>query len=184
MTNISVTYSPWFCYLSYLFLAEKYNSTVKETIRFMALPNNCLNVDLACAVLEEMAFGGSQNVLPAYYEKALKIKYVSDSASGKMINIIRSSLTADIGVIFGSGFANLCHVPRELIGKDSSAFISEYIKLKSKAVELYNRFTPHLTAGSKILFTYLTDVHICAIIQSISSKILTNGSAHGTIQRL
>ncbi len=112
-----------------------YKSTVYEVMRFMALPYNCQKVDSVCAVLEEMAFRGYNDVLPVYYETVLKNKYARDDVSVKMIDMIRENLTADIAVIYGSGFGGLCYAPRELIGQDSDGFASKYASMESSAKE-------------------------------------------------
>ena len=112
---------------------ENYFSTVYEVMRFMALPYNCQKTDAVCAVLEEMAFRGYNDVLPVYYETVLKNKYARDDISVRMIDMIRSNLTADIAVIYGSGFGGLCYAPREQIRNGSGEFASKFASMEKKA---------------------------------------------------
>lgn len=112
---------------------ENYFSTVYEVMRFMALPYNCQKTDAVCAVLEEMAFRGYNDVLPVYYETVLKNKYARDDISARMIDMIRSNLTADIAVIYGGGFAGLCYAPRDLIKSGSGEFASKFASMEKKA---------------------------------------------------
>ena len=102
-------------------------------MRFMALPYNCQKTDAVCAVLEEMAFRGYNDVLPVYYETVLKNKYARDDISVRMIDMIRSNLTADIAVIYGSGFGGLCYAPREQIRNGSGEFASKFASMEKKA---------------------------------------------------
>lgn len=114
---------------------DHYYSSMYEVMRFMSVPYNCQKVDMACAAMEELSYNGYYDVLPVYYNLVLKNKYARDSASGEMIDLIRDNLTADIAVIYGSGFSNLCYEPRELIRSNKSDFASVYAKKEKWALK-------------------------------------------------
>ena len=63
----------------------------------------------------------------------LKNKYARDDISARMIDMIRSNLTADIAVIYGSGFGGLCYAPREQIKRGSGEFASKFASMEKKA---------------------------------------------------
>ena len=63
----------------------------------------------------------------------LKNKYARDDISVRMIDMIRSNLTADIAVIYGSGFGGLCYAPREQIRNGSGEFASKFASMEKKA---------------------------------------------------
>lgn len=56
----------------------------------------------ASLFLEAMAYYGYEFVTPAVFEISLKTRYVDDPVSGQMYDIIRESLTYDLGRIFSA----------------------------------------------------------------------------------
>ena len=60
-------------------------------------------LDMVGAVLEAMASEGYRTLMPAYYETALKTKYVSDEASVQMLDLVIENLYVDSGFLFVDG---------------------------------------------------------------------------------
>lgn len=112
-----------------------YISMVHQAERFMALPINCQKTEAVCALLEEMAFTGHNELLPVYYETVLKDKYVRDSESARMLDLISGNVRADIGYIFAGDFANIAYIPRSLLKEGSDGFASAYAGLEASAKE-------------------------------------------------
>lgn len=111
---------------------EKYHSYVFEVIRFMSLPYNCQKVEASCAVLEEMAFQGYQNVSPVYYETVLKNKYIRDNASGQMIDLVRDGMCTDIALIHINRWSDVSILLRDVTfrSRRSNSYASDYEKRK------------------------------------------------------
>jgi len=112
---------------------DEYVTFLHEAARFMALPKNCQKVDAVCAVLEEMAFRGYNDLAPVYYETVLKEKYTRDDKSAQMFDLIRSNTWADVAYTYGSSFGGAVYLPRELFKNDSTDFASAYAALEEKA---------------------------------------------------
>ena len=53
-------------------------------------------------MLEALSSSNHENVLPAYFETALKKKYARDDDSSRMYDIIRDTMTLDFGYIYGN----------------------------------------------------------------------------------
>ncbi len=119
---------------------ENYVSTVHDIMRMMVLPANCTKVDSVCAVLEEMSFEGWQNLLPVYYEVALKDKYVRDDASAAMLDLIRDTCRTDIAYVYRDPFGNMGYITRKLIQNEKSDFASEYAANESFAKDSIDQF--------------------------------------------
>lgn len=114
---------------------KDYISMVHQAERFMALPINCQKTGAVCALLEEMAFTGHNELLPVYYDTVLKDKYVRDSESARMLDLIRDNVRADIGYIFAGDFANIAYIPRSLFKEGSDGFASAFAGLEAGAKE-------------------------------------------------
>ncbi len=105
---------------------EAYCSTVHDIMRLMVVPANCRKADAVSAVLEELAFEGWQNVLPAYYDTVLKDKYVRDNDSAAMLDLIRDNCRPDIAYIYGDAFGQLGYVYREMMQGKNKDIVSMY----------------------------------------------------------
>lgn len=123
----------------------EYKSTVRMVMRFMALPYNCQKADSVCAVLEEMAYTGYNDVIPVYYETVLKNKYARDDISVKMIDMIRDNLTTDIACVYGTGFGAIYVMPRDLIKSDSNSFASKFASMEKSATKASEKLIEQFT---------------------------------------
>ena len=86
-------------------LQENYVTSAHDTSEIGLLPVT-MPVDrlsFASAVLEVLSRESHKNVLPIYYESALKVKYTRDAASAQMIDLIHDGL--------GNSFALAWHQP-------------------------------------------------------------------------
>ena len=54
---------------------DSYITDIHDAAMMAALPANCGKVDAVCATMESLASLGYRNVIPVYYEIALKTKY-------------------------------------------------------------------------------------------------------------
>ena len=91
-------------------------------------------------MLEELAFQGYNDLLPAYYNVVLKEKYVRDDVSAQMIDIIRDSCSTDIAYVYGDAFNGMGYITRYLMQAKSSNFASEYAKREAAAITQSNDF--------------------------------------------
>jgi len=123
--------------------SPKYDEAQKEYVtgrhnvmRDMVLPINCQKVDAVCAMLEEMGCQSYVNLLPKYYEQALKQKYARDELSGQMIDIIRDNCSTDFAYIYGDYCNTIGLLHRTMISKGQSSIASLYAEKESKGKEL------------------------------------------------
>ena len=79
-----------------------YHSHVHDNVSAFSVPLTTVGEDLTLvgAVMESMAAESYRFVMPAYYELALKTKYVSDEESVAMMDIVIDSLRVDAGFLF------------------------------------------------------------------------------------
>lgn len=72
---------------------SEYITSTHDITEVGAIPITCTKVDTVCAVLEQLCRETNDVVLPAYYETALKVKYVRDNVSAQMIDIIHDNIS-------------------------------------------------------------------------------------------
>ena len=77
----------------------EYYTTARSTYSCFGIPITADMTNCA-AVLEAMASESYYQVTPAYYEKALKVKYSRDDISSQMFDLIRDGVVYDFGTVF------------------------------------------------------------------------------------
>lgn len=107
-----------------------YLSLTHDVSTIVCVPSTCTCLDEVCAVMEELAFQGYRDVLPAYYEVALKVKYVRDStdAALQILDIIHDNATTDFAYIYNYALNGVGLIERELMGGKKKDFASFYTK--------------------------------------------------------
>lgn len=81
---------------------EGYPSLVDAACNLFVVPVTVSDPDRASAVLEALAYYGWKDVVPAYYDVALSVKFARDDDSVTMLDIIRANRTFDIGYYCGT----------------------------------------------------------------------------------
>ena len=94
------------------------------------MPVTSTRLEAAGAVFEAMSSESRVSVVPAYYDIALKGKYVRDEDSRAMIDIIHNGHLLDPAWIFCSNLGDLAQSPRNLLRGGSSDFASYYASKK------------------------------------------------------
>lgn len=102
---------------------EKYHSHVHDNVDSFCVPLTTYDAELEMvgAVMEAMASEGYRTLMPAYYETALKTKYVSDEQSVEMLDLVIENLYVDPGFLFVDGTGEFHQNMRTAwIGKNNS----------------------------------------------------------------
>ena len=112
-----------------------YLSLVHDVAPLMCMPITCEKDELVGAVLEEMAFKGYTNMTPAFFDVALKNKYMRDSDDKAMrcLDLIRENSVTDFAYVYNYALNNIGLIMRDLITSKSSDFVSRYEKMETKA---------------------------------------------------
>lgn len=90
------------------------------------VPNDIRDESMTGAIFETMSYLSYQNVIPTYYDKALKYKMTRDEDSAAMLDIIRDGLIINFGDFFGWALDPADKMIRELIRHDNTNFSSYY----------------------------------------------------------
>ena len=125
----------------------EYHTTAWDAYNLFCIPRTA-DLDFTGVVTENMAARSFEEVLPAFYDKALRSKYARDEDSAEMISIIRAGATYNFGVVNSPHIERPGHIWRDLISDRSSNIASKTGK-NAKAME-------------KALETFLTNTYINA----------------------
>ena len=95
---------------------------------FMCVPNNCGKQELTGAFLEAAAFETHKSVIPVLYEKALKLKFMRDDMSAKMLDIIRDGIYFNFDVIYSYNNGGISFAVSRIINDKNNNYASWYEK--------------------------------------------------------
>ena len=130
-------------YPKYDEIQENYNSLISSGLSAAtAIPYNVQNKELSGAVLEAMAYYSVDTLTVAYYDNALKTRYVRDEESGAMLDIIFATRVYDLGFMMDVG--GLSSLIGSLYNKKSTDFASAYAKNEPKAIDALEKLKESL----------------------------------------
>ena len=89
-------------------------------------------LELIGATMEVMASESLRLVKPAYYEIALKRKYMSDPVAWDMLDLTFARVIVDAGVVYGEAMSYPHHKLRTIIQGKKNSVASQYGKAESK----------------------------------------------------
>lgn len=112
---------------------DGYRSLVHDSAMLVSVPISCDKIDTVSAVIEAIASENYRTVTPAYYEVALKTKYIRDDVSGQIIDMIHASGTTDFAYVYGYSMNNIGTIMRTLMTKQTSDFASTYASVEAAA---------------------------------------------------
>lgn len=103
---------------------ENYGALAHDSAQLVSVVVSCKDVDMISAVLEAIAAENYRTVTPAYYEEALKTKYVRDDISGQIIDLIHDNSTTDFAYVYNNSLSKVGHTMRSLMNSKSNNFAS------------------------------------------------------------
>lgn len=91
-----------------------------------SIPLSAKDPAMSAAIMENMAYEGYHNVIPAIFETSYKVKYnTTDSKlQSEVFDIVRSSLIFDLGRIMNSSFNNVFGLIPDAINGNTGKFAS------------------------------------------------------------
>ena len=113
----------------------EYYSYAHDTMTAYAIPLTVIGDELEMigAFLEALAAESYRTVTPAYYELALKTKYVSDEESVKMLDLVIDSFYVDAGVLYTKKISSFHQNMRMWIGNNRNT-VSSMIKSTERVI--------------------------------------------------
>ena len=114
-----------------------YRSLIHDGCPLLCVPStSTLDDNTIGAVFTELAYQAHEHMIPAYFEVALKGKFVRDmnDVAYEIVDMIRANVTTDFAYIYNYSLASVGNLVHTMLGERSSRIVSLYGKIES-AVE-------------------------------------------------
>ena len=116
---------------------DEYSTIIGGGSSLMIMPITVEDYDRTGKILEALCALGSRDVIPAFYDVSLKTKFSRDAESEEMIDIIKDSLTYDLGYLSGGALQSTGY---NLAHQTNPDFASYYARNESKALSDLKNF--------------------------------------------
>ncbi|MDD4772936.1 MAG: extracellular solute-binding protein [Eubacteriales bacterium] len=114
-----------------------YYTTISQTSSMIyGIPSTVSDRERASAVFDALSWEGYINVIPAFFEISMKVKYSRDELSSLMFDLLRNSTHVDFGLIFDGG-VGMSYLVSSVLAAKNTDFASAYAKIKDKAIAQY-----------------------------------------------
>ncbi|MBQ2256049.1 MAG: extracellular solute-binding protein [Clostridia bacterium] len=112
-----------------------YRSQMHDQFTVFAIPSSAAQnrLEMLGATLEVMASESARTVKPAYYEIAVKRKYMSDPVAWEMLDLIFANVKVDPGLIYTNSLEKPLQTLRDIAESKQNTVSSSYEKMRSKA---------------------------------------------------
>ena len=125
---------------------SRYYTCVLENLTVTGIPVTAKDSAMSGIILEAMAAEGYKNVIPAYYETALKTKFSRDNDSEIMLDLIRDNIWFDFLYLNSVTVSDINHLFNNSLSGGSS-LVTEFEKKK----EIFDTKLATLIEGYKNL---------------------------------
>ncbi|MBE6612100.1 MAG: extracellular solute-binding protein [Ruminococcaceae bacterium] len=89
---------------------ENYYCTPRDSFVLYSIPTDVPDAEFAGAIMEALAVGGSEYIIPVFIDKVCNIKNVRDEDSVEMLELIRKNTTVDFAMVFSTDTGRVAHV--------------------------------------------------------------------------
>ncbi|MBQ5793258.1 MAG: hypothetical protein IIW17_04495 [Clostridia bacterium] len=124
----------------------EYGTLMHDQFTVFCIPASAAaeKIEMIGATMEVMASESLRLVKPAYYEIALKRKYMSDPVAWDMLDLTFARVIVDAGVVYGEALGYPHHDLRTIIQGKKNTVASKYGKLGSKITKQLQKLTTKL----------------------------------------
>ena len=113
---------------------EEYRTTSHNAVSMMCFPVTVKDPEMSAIITEALCAESYRNVIPQYYDIALKAKGARDDESGEMIDLIRDSLIFDFGWVHSVPMGSIGTIMQELISNNNSGLSSAWASKEAKVI--------------------------------------------------
>jgi hypothetical protein len=117
---------------------EKYLTMINEHASVMGIPAYNRNLDMTSKIIEVLSAESHKQLVPAYYEIALKVKYSRDEESVRMLDLIFEGVVYDFGLLYNIPTFDIY---QEILvnERDPNTFASTIERLQPRAEDALQR---------------------------------------------
>jgi len=113
---------------------KNYITRTSSAISVFCIPASAKDPDMTAAVLEALNSESYRSVIPAYYETALKVKYVRDDESVQALDILREGISMQFIDVYSTVFSGYSEIFRTTITNNKTTWASDVAAIKDAAV--------------------------------------------------
>lgn len=107
---------------------EKYFSQAWDGYSVMVVPKDARNIQKTAVMVEALNASSQQYVIPAFYDKTLKVKVTRDEDSAEMLDTIREGISFQFGYFFSGPINSGCDPWRMRLILESNGKIASTFK--------------------------------------------------------
>ena len=124
----------------------EYGTLMHDQFTVFCIPASAASekLELIGATMEVMASESLRMVKPAYYEIALKRKYMSDPVAWDMLDLIFARVIVDAGIVYGEALTYPHHGLRTVVSGKKNTVASKFSKMESKMNKQLTKITGKL----------------------------------------
>ncbi len=123
---------------------ENYYSYSSGSAPVLAVPTTAADTEFIGIITEALNAESYKQVVPVYYETALKDKYARDEETLEMIDLVMQGRFVDIGFIY-DGFVGAGYIPARLVQKNDNN-VESYIEKNEKTInKRYDQIIEYFT---------------------------------------
>ena len=104
----------------------------------MAVPISSSNPERSSVIVEALNAESYKQVIPAYYETALKVKYTRDDESVLVLDMVLDARTFDFGYVY-DGWQGVAFLLQNLTSANSRDYASTFARLEENAILRYEK---------------------------------------------
>lgn len=121
---------------------KEYATLMQDQFTVFAIPAsvNEDKLELIAATMEVMASESMRMVRPAYYEIAIKRKYMSDAIAWEMLDLTFSNIKVDPGMVFGEALGYPHHKLYEMVKNKRNTVASDFGKARNQMNKQLTKF--------------------------------------------
>lgn len=110
-----------------------YINTSRDNFDLFVLPVDTPDVEFSGIITEALSAESYRRVIPQYYDVVLKVKNSRDEESAEMIDLIRSTLSFDLGYLCSGALNGVGHIFVGLVREGKTDLASRYASIENGA---------------------------------------------------
>ncbi len=116
---------------------EEYYTSISNSSSLLSMvPVSAKNKEFSSAVFDVLSYEGQKEIIPAFFEHSMKLKFSRDNTASQLFDIIRAGTTVDFGMLYDGG-TGMFTIMAKLIKDKSTNFASEFAAIKDKTLAHY-----------------------------------------------
>lgn len=105
---------------------DDYYTGAMDNYSMISVPRTALNLDMISVITEALNMESEAVMNEAYYNQALKGKYLEDPITAEMLDKVMEGRKFDMAVMFGGQIEHLAGLMRNLVQNNSTAFAEKF----------------------------------------------------------